>query len=71
MFVRIRKMAFVGLMALAAIGALQGWAIAAADGDLDISTLPPVAQQKINPGVVVAQPGSIRVNAGFVQGIGH
>jgi hypothetical protein len=61
MFARIRKVAFVGMMALAAIGVLQGSASAAADGDLDISTLPPQAQARINPGLAVAQPGVIKV----------
>ena len=67
MFVRLRKIAFVGLMALAALGVLQGSASAAADGDLDISTLPSVAQAKINPGLVVANPGVIKINPGFVK----
>jgi hypothetical protein len=61
MVVRFRKLAFVGLMALAALGVLQGSASAAADGDLDISTLPPQAQARINPGLAVAQPGVIKV----------
>jgi hypothetical protein len=70
MFVRIRKIVFVGLMALAALGVLQGSASAAADGDLDISTLPPHAQARINPGLVVAQPGAIKIDPGFVKQVG-
>jgi hypothetical protein len=70
MIARMRKVAFVGLMALAALGVLQDSASAAADGDLDISTLPPHAQAKINPGLVVANQGAIKVNAGFIKQVG-
>jgi hypothetical protein len=67
MVVRIRRIALVGLLAFAAAGVLQGSASAAADGDLDISTLPPQAQAKINPGLVVANQGAIKVNPGFIN----
>ncbi len=67
MMVRFRKIALVGLMAMAAVGVLQGSASAAADGDLDISSLPPHAQAKINPGLVVANQGAIKVNPGFID----
>jgi hypothetical protein len=70
MVVRIRKVAFVGMMALAALGVLQGSASAAADGDLDISSLPPHAQAKINPGLAVAHQGAIKVNPGFIERVG-
>jgi hypothetical protein len=71
MMVRVRKVVFLGLMALAALGAMHGSAFAAADGDLDISTLPPQAQARINPGLVTVNPGSIKVNPGSFSQFGH
>jgi hypothetical protein len=59
---KIRKLGLVAVMALIGLGALQGSASAAADGDLDITTLPPQAQWRINPGQVV------EVNQGGLQG---
>jgi hypothetical protein len=59
---KVRKLGLVAVLALIGLGALQGSASAAADGDLDISTLPPQAQWRINPGQVVA------VNQGGLQG---
>jgi hypothetical protein len=59
---KVRKLGLVAVLALIGLGALQGSALAAADGDLDISTLPPQAQWRINPGQVVA------VNQGGLQG---
>jgi hypothetical protein len=67
---RIRKFALVGLMALAAVGAIQGSASAAADGDLDISRMPQQAQWRINPGLVQVNPGSIQVNPGSIGAFG-
>ena len=71
MVVRFRKFVLVGLMALAALGAMQGSAVAAADGDLDISTVPPQGRAKINPGYVVVSQGAIQVNSDFVAEIGR
>jgi hypothetical protein len=68
---RIRKFALVGMTALAAIGVLQGSASAAADGDLNISTMPQQAQWRITPAVVQANPGSVHVNPLTVGAIGH
>lgn len=68
MMVRVRKLAFIGLMALAAVGVMQGSASAAADGDLDISTLPPQAQWRINQAQVVkVNPGSVQIDQGAFQ----
>lgn len=47
---------------LLGLGALHGTASAAADGDLDISTLPPQAQWRIYPGSVV----HVQVEQGIV-----
>ncbi len=61
---KLSKLVAILAFALLGIGALHGSASAAADGDLDISTLPPQAQWRINPGGVPVQ-----VDQGiFVQG---
>jgi hypothetical protein len=61
---KLSKLVAILAFALLGIGALHGSASAAADGDLDISTLPPQAQWRINPGVV-----QVQVDQGiFVQG---
>jgi hypothetical protein len=66
---RLRKFALVAMLALVAVGAMQGAASAAADGDLDISTMPPRAQWRINPAVVAAQPGSIQVQTDVIKAL--
>ncbi len=54
-----KKLVVVASFALIGLGALSGSASAAADGDLDISTLPPQAQWRINQAhVVKANPGA-------------
>ena len=58
------KLVVILSFALIGLGALHGSASAAADGDLDISTLPPQAQWRINPGVVQVQVEQVV----FVQG---
>lgn len=61
----LKKLVVVAAFALVGIAALSGSASAAADGDLDISTLPPQAQWRINQAHVVhANPG---VQAGDVE----
>lgn len=68
---RIRTFALVGLMALAAVGVVQGSASAAANGDLDVARLPQQAQWRINPGLVQVSPGGVQVNPGSIGTIGH
>jgi len=60
----LSKLVVILSFALIGLGALHGSASAAADGDLDISTLPPQAQWRINPGAI-----HVQVDQGiFVQG---
>ncbi len=55
-----KKLVVVASFALIGLGALSGSASAAADGDLDISTLPPQAQWRINQAhVVQVNPGAV------------
>jgi hypothetical protein len=67
----IRKFALVGLMAFAAVGFMQGSASAAADGDLDISTMPTQGQWRVNTGLVQVNPGSVQVNPVTIGAFGR
>lgn len=53
---KLSKLAVIFSFALLGLGALHGSAFAAADGDLDITTLPPEAQWRINPAIVAHIP---------------
>ena len=62
---KLSKLVVILSFALIGLGALHGSASAAADGDLDISTLPPQAQWRINPGAIVRVQANQSI---FVQG---
>jgi hypothetical protein len=60
-----KKLVVVAMFALVGLSTMAGSTSAAADGDLDISTMPPQAQWRINPAHVVQIDPAVQVGIGL------